>query len=892
MRFTTTLTAVLVLALLGTVSATAFATDLEASADAYGMKGYYNELYNADVNFGTEAILPCKWDGSIWSRKAWTKFDLSSLTEKQKTATFEVVKTHSGTATELSVDVYALNDGDAGEDWGETTITYNNCPGNNLSTNDYDSTRTTYMGSIAYDIGDAVGTSYSFSTPELVAAVNADTDDQLSLFYVVTPNSGTGAHVAARENGTYDGPTLSLVKPAGLPVIADAHVESTSADTNFGSLDYAVSKSWGTGVRRKTYLKWDLSSVSGSVTTSTLQLQCAADSLSISGMSMDVYVLDDDDEDEGWGESTITWNNAPANVTTDNTFTAARTTYLGNIEATDPLTVGDFWRMSTSALSTAINADTDDSLTLMMCTHTEGPYGPVIATKEDVDGNATQNWNVPFIEPRLIMDETLDDLPAESSTDLSRGHEILLDIGLQLQAQVFDKPTGVANFEFDNWEDANFTTMNFQWDYDMAPDYLADGDCPANQKWGRWSQDTDLTEDEDDYVADFVSFQYEDEQDISVPATLATVAAGIKDLQDTYSDALVFTNFAGDQHSVDEMRCYMAAAQPDMLMFDTYIWNATPHDGGSPTQMYNNLERYRLMGLRGNDWSCNQPIPTGKYIQTFVLGEDEMSESELDLEYFTAWAFGYKFISAFVFNSPYDPMGSVVPYLFDDVGTDDKSSMFDEVAEANEESANIGPALVELISTDVRMIMGQHMDGETPTTNTTPDLIKAWDSDADPYITSIDVSNEGNKNDYLDGDVVIGYFKVLDEDFDGPTYEDEIYFMIVNGLTDPNGTGWATRQEITLHFDFLSSGITQLLKISRDDGDIDVVTLTSDGGSEYHVHLLLEGGNGDLFKFDTGADFVSDYEAVPEPSMLMSLAGLLVGFIVMRRRAIARGVQN
>ena len=44
MRFTTTLTAVLVLALLGTVSATAFATDLEASADAYGMKGYYNEL--------------------------------------------------------------------------------------------------------------------------------------------------------------------------------------------------------------------------------------------------------------------------------------------------------------------------------------------------------------------------------------------------------------------------------------------------------------------------------------------------------------------------------------------------------------------------------------------------------------------------------------------------------------------------------------------------------------------------------------------------------------------------------------------------------------------------------------------------------------------------------
>jgi hypothetical protein len=44
--------------------------------------------------------------------------------------------------------------------------------------------------------------------------------------------------------------------------------------------------------------------------------------------------------------------------------------------------------------------------------------------------------------------------------------------------------------------------------------------------------------------------------------------------------------------------------------------------------------------------------------------------------------------------------------------------------------------------------------------------------------------------------------------------------------------------------------------LSRDTGFVETVNLTSDGSSLYHLDLVLDGGTGDLFKFNNGGTFV------------------------------------
>ena len=632
---------------------------------------------------------------------------------------------------------------------------------------------------------------------------------------------------------------------------ADTYGNNLQPDTNFGGLDFVNTKDFGAGPNRKAYLKWDLSSIITPVTTATLRLQAAIDGLTGTGLSGDVYLLNDSDVGESWGELTLTWNNAPANITGSGVlFDGARSTFVGNIAVPDPRTVGDYWTMSSPALIDAINNDTDDSLTLMMATAVTGPTGQTFGSKEDTDGNPAQGWTTPFDGATLFLDELPPPPAPDPPPGLGRGHRILLQKGLQIQAQTFITKIPAPGFDQTTWANSDFTTINFQFDSDAqgTPAILAA--APADQQWARIRGSFHLNPGELAYEANLVSVQHlDDDLDLSDPGDFGTAITTLADLRSRHPDALSFTNAVG---SDNEKRAYMAAAEPDMLMSSTYVWNHIPQPGGSPTFLYGQMQQRRLMGLRGNDWSGNRPIPYGRYMQMYVLEDDPMSESEINLEYFSSWAFGYKFVSAFTYNSAFDDPSLLPPNMFNGVGDDNRTVSFDQVAEANRQSANLGPALVRLISTDLRMKMGQNSGGS----NALPPSVSAWDSAADPYITTISATNLGTKNNGLEGDVIIGYFNVLLESFDGPDDSDEIYFMIVNGLTDSDGSAAETQQEIRVDFDFLSSGITGLQRLSRDTGLVEDVTLMSDGGSLFHLDLILDGGTGDLFKFNTGADFV------------------------------------
>ena len=76
----------------------------------------------------------------------------------------------------------------------------------------------------------------------------------------------------------------------------------------------------------------------------------------------------------------------------------------------------------------------------------------------------------------------------------------------------------------------------------------------------------------------------------------------------------------------------------------------------------------------------------------------------------------------------------------------------------------------------------------------------------------------------------------------------------------------------------VTSGLLQ--RLNRDTGDVELVPLDHVSGSVFRLELLLDGGTGDLFKFNTGAPFI-----VPEPSALLTAAVALMAFLVVVARS-------
>jgi autotransporter-associated beta strand protein len=305
-----------------------------------------------------------------------------------------------------------------------------------------------------------------------------------------------------------------------------------------------------------------------------------------------------------------------------------------------------------------------------------------------------------------------------------------------------------------------------------------------------------------------------------------------------------------------------------MISFDTYPYapNSQP-TGGSPTNWYGDLRRYRQWGMDTN-------TPVGTYRQTYSTPNPPsspltraVSQSELSLETFAALAFNAKFLSDFTYNFN----GTT---LFSGGGDNGITPLGTAAQAINAEVKRLGPALVRLkpvidqttpsYTSSMMFIRGKNTNASTynaipigfvpdPQNNTYTDWVQGRN---DPYLLEpATATNLGTKNNSLPGDVVISWFRVMDESFDGP-YADERYFMVTNALADMNATPAQTQQSITLNFNFGGSGITQLQRLSRSSGQVEDVNLTPLGGSNYSLTLTLDGGRGDLFKFKDGAPFV------------------------------------
>lgn len=199
----------------------------------------------------------------------------------------------------------------------------------------------------------------------------------------------------------------------GAPIVSEASADSfvragsSNVNTNYNSgsnLPYLDVKSQSGDMQytRKSYARFDLTDAPDTVTEATLTLTNAGflgSSSSSKVWTFEVYgLLDNFVPGSGilgntWGESAITWNNAPANNTASAYGVIAGSVYggapLGTFTITGTGSVGATYSISGSALVDFLNSDTDGLGTFIIVRPTDGDTTDSIVHRFASRENAT-----------------------------------------------------------------------------------------------------------------------------------------------------------------------------------------------------------------------------------------------------------------------------------------------------------------------------------------------------------------------------------------------------------------------------------------------------------------------------------------------------------------------
>jgi hypothetical protein len=162
--------------------------------------------------------------------------------------------------------------------------------------------------------------------------------------------------------------SVSTASPGG----ADAFVFSgTNANSNYGTNLSLLIKNNGTNVSnfsRKAYLRFPLSlSSTQRVCSGSLTLTISGSSAATVPFTYNVYGLRSSSPGQSWGETNITWNNAPANDTNDaEALDLNQTIFLGSFTTSTNRPVGAQFSFSSLLLNDFLNQTTNGPLTLII----------------------------------------------------------------------------------------------------------------------------------------------------------------------------------------------------------------------------------------------------------------------------------------------------------------------------------------------------------------------------------------------------------------------------------------------------------------------------------------------------------------------------------------------
>ncbi len=321
-------------------------------------------------------------------------------------------------------------------------------------------------------------------------------------------------------------------------------------------------------------------------------------------------------------------------------------------------------------------------------------------------------------------------------------------------------------------------------------------------------------------------------------------------LKTNYPDRLAFSNiygYGGASNLPTFVDNYLSLARPDVLMFDNYPFTLT---GTESTSLLNAF--YRSLGvIRNKGLQANLPYWT--FIQSYNnTSAQPLSDSDMRVQVFASLAHGFTGLAYYTYDPPDDTTRGLL-------NLDGSPTLtYPRVTQINAEVGRLGNTLKSLKSEALGYV----------STGSLASGLSRWNTSNGPYISSIAATNLGILNGGRPGDVIVGNFTLDDalEHLDGTQFENESYFMITNLLRSHSADAIAARQSIRIGFDFKDSGINSLQRLNRLTGEVEILPLIHDGGSLYHLNLILDGGTGDLFKFNTGAPFV-----IPEPKSFVTI---------------------
>ena len=214
----------------------------EATADAFVRGPDYD-----NTNYGTGGSVTLKnTGGNSYDRKGYIRFDIAgTIAEASLDLTVSTNNEGGGGTTPqtFTIEVYGLAES-LDHTWTENDITWNNAPGNDISSSNF-TADATLLGSFIVEPM-PVGNIVSFSDPNLVDFINSDTDNQITLLLRRTVGT-SGSHnlvFASKENTNYSPPTLNTVvatQAFGPDPANGALIEATWASLSWGALDSAVS---------------------------------------------------------------------------------------------------------------------------------------------------------------------------------------------------------------------------------------------------------------------------------------------------------------------------------------------------------------------------------------------------------------------------------------------------------------------------------------------------------------------------------------------------------------------------------------------------------------------------------------------------------------------------
>lgn len=462
---------------------------------------------------------------------------------------------------------------------------------------------------------------------------------------------------------------------------------------------------------------------------------------------------------------------------------------------------------------------------------------------------------------------------------IGKGQQIIVERGLQIQGMI----TKDNGFDLSAYQNAKYNTTNWLWETPGAGP-------PAGFPWARWVGDetkmpagAELAQ-----LNELVSLQLGDEWDLNNSSVRDRAVNWFNAIRSQWPNTILYMNNWGGQVNDAALADFVSRAQPDMLSFDAYPFQADPithvPNGpgyGSPTSWYGELRRYRV-------YAENAGVPLSIYRQTFHAIEGttreyrDPSPSEMNLNTFGALAFGATTFIDFTYNtgaSMVAPQG--IP----------QQPGFAQQTIVNQRARNLGKALVHLTGKDnplngtlsggpatldimfhrgktgpnaadvTPLPIGFQPDGGAPNT------FSEWVSDRnDPFMRGWVVTNcgvncgttdVGTKNNGLRGDVIFSWMKPLDAAVDDPNDPiDQLYFMVVNSFTGPDGTAADYRQRIQINF--LGTVGPTIQQLNPDTGQVEFVNLDiiPNSGGRRKLVVELDGGMGALFKFNTGHAFL------------------------------------